>query len=49
MSRAVLKVFEQYQKARIQFVQTVAEYARYRQNIDALQSASKTTILPQLM
>ena len=39
MSRAVLQPFEVYQKARVQFVQTVAELATRSQNIEALQSA----------
>ena len=39
MSRAVLQPFEAYQKARVQFVQTVAELAQRPQNIEALQSA----------
>jgi hypothetical protein len=36
MSRAVLQPFEEYQKARVTFVQTVAELATRPQNIDAL-------------
>lgn len=43
MSRAVLAPFEAYQKARVTFVQTVAELATRPQNIEALQSAG---ILP---
>ena len=41
--RAVLSpsVFEQYQKTRMQFVQTVAELASRPQNIDTLQSAGE--------
>lgn len=39
MSRAVLAPFEAYQKARVTFVQTVAELAQRPQNIEALQSA----------
>lgn len=39
MSRAILQPFEAYQKARVQFVQTVAELASRAQNIEALQSA----------
>ena len=42
MSRAVLQPFEVYQKARVQFVQTVAELATRSQNIEALQSAGFT-------
>ena len=41
MSRAVLAPFEAYQKARVTFVQTVAELAQRPQNIEALQSAGK--------
>ena len=37
--RAVLQVFENYQKARVNFVQTVAELATRPQNIEALQNA----------
>jgi hypothetical protein len=37
MSRHVLQVFEQYQQARSNFVQTVAELAHRPQNIEALQ------------
>lgn len=36
MSRAVLAPFESYQKARVTFVQTVAELAQRPQNIEAL-------------
>lgn len=43
MSRAVLAPFEAYQKARVTFVQTVAELAQRPQNIEALQSAGKYT------
>ena len=39
MSRAVLQPFQAYQKARVQFVQTVAELATRPQNIEALQAA----------
>ena len=44
MSRAVLAPFEAYQKARVTFVQTVAELAQRPQNIEALQSAGKSLI-----
>ena len=44
MSRAVLAPFESYQKARVTFVQTVAELAQRPQNIEALQSAGKLTL-----
>ena len=39
MSKAVLQPFEQYQKARVTFVQTIAELATRPQNIEALQAA----------
>lgn len=45
MSRAVLAPFEAYQKARVTFVQTVAELAQRPQNIEALQSAGKLFFL----
>ena len=45
MSRAVLAPFEAYQKARVTFVQTVAELAQRPQNIEALQSAGKLNII----
>lgn len=45
MSRAVLAPFEAYQKARVTFVQTVAELAQRPQNIEALQSAGKSPSL----
>ncbi|OBS80116.1 hypothetical protein A6R68_21685, partial [Neotoma lepida] len=38
--RQVLQVFEQYQKARTQFVQMVAELATRPQNIETLQNAA---------
>ena len=44
MSRAVLAPFEAYQKARVTFVQTVAELAQRPQNIEALQSAGKSSL-----
>lgn len=49
MSRAVLQPFEAYQKARVQFVQTVAELATRPQNIDALQSAGVMALLRPLL
>lgn len=41
MSKSVLQPFDQYQKARVQFVQTVAELATRPQNIEALQKAGR--------
>lgn len=48
-NRAVLQVFEQYQKARVQFVQTVAELANRPQNVDALQNAGVMALLRPLL
>lgn len=39
MATTVLRSFEIYQKSRVQFVQTVAELAKRRENFEALQSA----------
>jgi hypothetical protein len=47
--RAVLQVFEQYQKARVNFVQTVAELATRPQNIEALQNAGVMALLRPLL
>jgi hypothetical protein len=49
MSRAVLQTFELYQKARVQFVQTVAELADRPQNIEALLSANVMDLLRPLL
>ena len=49
MSRAVLAPFEAYQKARVTFVQTVAELAQRPQNIEALQSAGVMALLRPLL
>eukprot|EP00750_Incisomonas_marina_P008660 INCI15576.1.p1 GENE.INCI15576.1~~INCI15576.1.p1 ORF type:complete len:508 (-),score=108.71 INCI15576.1:1555-3078(-) len=48
-SNAVLDVFEKYQKARVQFVQKVAELATRPQNIDALQGAGVMRLLRPLL
>jgi hypothetical protein len=45
----VLKVFEQYQKARTAFVQTVAELATRPQNIETLQNAGIMALLRPLL
>ena len=45
----VLLVFEQYQKARTQFVQTVAELATRPQNIEILQNAGVMSLLRPLL
>ena len=49
MSRAVLAPFEAYQKARVTFVQTVAELAQRPQNIEALHSAGVMALLRPLL
>jgi len=47
--RQVLLVFEQYQKARTQFVQTVAELSTRPQNIETLQAAGVMQLLRPLL
>ncbi|XP_054293043.1 sperm-associated antigen 6 isoform X5 [Pongo pygmaeus] len=47
--RQVLQVFEQYQKARTQFVQMVAELATRPQNIETLQNAGVMSLLRTLL
>ena len=42
-------VFEQYQKARVQFVQTIAEQASRPQNIEILQNAGVMSLLRPLL
>jgi hypothetical protein len=49
MARAVLQPFEEYQKARITFVQTIAELATRSQNIEALHSAGVMSLLRPLL
>lgn len=48
-SRAVLQVFEKYQKDRVTFVQTVAELATRPQNIEVLQQAGVMSLLRPLL
>ncbi|XP_002164433.1 sperm-associated antigen 6 isoform X1 [Hydra vulgaris] len=48
-TRQVLQVFEQYQKSRITFVQTVAELASRPQNIETLQNAGIMALLRPLL
>jgi len=48
-TRAVLQVFEKYQKDRVTFVQTVAELATRSQNIEVLQSAGVMSLLRPLL
>lgn len=49
MSRTVLQTFEIYQKARVQFVQTVAELAERKANIEALLSCKVMDLLRPLL
>ncbi|RKO86618.1 armadillo-type protein, partial [Blyttiomyces helicus] len=48
-TRAVLSVFEKYQKERLLFVQTVADLASRESNIDALQQAGVMSLLRPLL
>ena len=48
-TRAVLQVFEKYQKDRVAFVQTVAELATRPQNIEPMQSAGVMALLRPLL
>ena len=45
----VLKVFEEYQKARVTFVQHVADLATRPQNIDVMQNAGVMQLLRPLL
>ena len=49
MSRILLRPFEEYQKARISFVQTIADLASKPQNIEALHSAGVMGLLRPLL
>ncbi len=49
MSKAILKPFEDYQKARFTFVQSIAELAQRPQNIVALHSAGVMPLLRPLL
>lgn len=49
MSASLLQVFEQYQRARVQFVQAIAEAATRPQNIDVLQNAGALQLLRPLL
>jgi hypothetical protein len=49
MSSSLLAIFEQYQKARVQFVQAVAEAATRPQNIDTMQNAGVMQLLRPLL
>jgi 3-methyladenine DNA glycosylase AlkD len=48
-TRAVLQVFEVYQKSRVSFVQTVADLATRPQNIEALRMANVMSLLRPLL
>ena len=49
MSATLLNVFESYQKARVQFVQSVAEASQRPQNIETLHSAGVMQLLRPLL
>ena len=49
MSGSTLEVFEDYQKARVKFVQRVAELATRPQKIEELQSAGVMQLLRPLL
>jgi HEAT repeat protein len=49
MTRALLKPFEEYQKARITFVQTIADLASKSSNIEALNAAGVMGLLRPLL
>lgn len=49
MAKAVLHAFEDYQKARISFVQTIAELSTRQQNVEALFSAGVMALLKPLL
>ena len=49
MRKSHILVFEQYQKARTQFVQTVAELSTRPQNIETLQAAGVMQLLRPLL
>jgi len=49
MSRQIIQVFEEYQKARVKFVQTVADLATRAQHVEALQAAGVMQLLRPLL
>ena len=49
MATPVLHCFEEYQKARISFVQTIAELSTHQQNVEALYSAGVMKLLKPLL
>ncbi|XP_046617133.1 sperm-associated antigen 6-like isoform X3 [Neodiprion virginianus] len=48
-ARVILQVFDQYQKARVSFVQTVADLASRPQNVDCLENAGVLDLLRPLL
>lgn len=49
MSRQIIQVFEEYQKARVKFVQTIADLATRPQHVEALQNAGVMQLLRPLL
>ena len=49
MSRQIIQVFEEYQKSRVKFVQTVADLASRPQHVEPLQSAGVMQLLRPLL
>jgi hypothetical protein len=49
MSATLLQIFEEYQKARVRFVQAVAEAATRPQNVDTMQNAGVMQLLRPLL
>jgi 3-methyladenine DNA glycosylase AlkD len=49
MSRQIVQVFEEYQRARIKFVQTVADLASRPQHVESLQTAGVMALLRPLL
>ncbi|XP_030612025.1 sperm-associated antigen 6-like [Archocentrus centrarchus] len=47
--RHIIQVFEQYQKARMQFAQTVADLAKRTENVEMLRNAGVVSMLRPLM
>jgi hypothetical protein len=48
-TRAILAIFEKYQKERLAFVQTIADQANREQNIEVLQQAGAMALLKPLL
>lgn len=48
-TRAILTVFEKYQKERLGFVQTIADFASREHNIEVLQTAGVMVLLKPLL